>query len=399
MSFDAHRNTGPSLQVSLPTEISSSRSRSLVFVYGMILAYWDHLSRADSLYTLKIRWRFICSEIAVILTLLSLLSEIIFYSQNGTLAFGATKPKIYFCVGYHRTWRRLYDQPSFDCAPFAALALVPSSPMQLTSPNQSAASVRLDEGQIPSLSHVPSKAKEILTFVRPATEKDEKDRHALVALPRTYNEAVAAAIQTLGRYMGDATPENVILRCHIQDSEKKWIWADIHPENWQLIVSSGDNVGVFERLKIPRGMENFIQGKVYLSFGARKPCRMEWSAVTGIMLSREPDARTLVRRPSSFKDAIELLRAATSNQREANYPFERPSQWYAAHSHVQDWTDEDWAKAAQKVKFYHFTDPGLSTVLYLQFPTLAYTNDDLWRYIVPMPGHVLGVALPKKEEL
>ncbi|KIK51981.1 hypothetical protein GYMLUDRAFT_50176 [Collybiopsis luxurians FD-317 M1] len=257
----------------------------------------------------------------------------------------------------------------------------------MTSPNQPAASVTFDECQTPSPNHVPSKAKEILTFVMPATEKNEKDRHALVPLPKTYNEAVAAAIRVLGEYMGDSSPENVILRYHVQDDERKWVWANIEPENWELLVSSGNNVGVFEKLKIPRGMKNFIQGRVYLAFGVREPRQLVWSEVT--TRGMEPATRTLVRRPSSFKDAIELLRVATTGHGVA-------IEWRATKNYVQDWTDEDWAKAAQKLKFYYFTNPDLSTAAYLQFPELAYTNDDIWRYVVPMPGEVLGVVLPEE---
>lgn len=62
------------------------------------------------------------------------------------------------------------------------------------------------------------------------------------------------------------------------------------------------------------------------------------------------------------------------------------------------WTNEDWKKATSKIKFYRFTNPNLSTTVYQELPSLAYTNDDAWRTFVPIPGEVLGVVLPSRSE-
>ncbi|KAF5371056.1 hypothetical protein D9757_010313 [Collybiopsis confluens] len=235
--------------------------------------------------------------------------------------------------------------------------------------------------------------KEILTFVIPATEEGEKERNALVPLPKTYNEAVTSAIRVLGDYVGDASAENIRLRCRVQNKEKKWIWADIDPENWQLLVSAGDDVGVFEKLKIPRGMDLFLHGQVYLVFGERQPRQLVWSEVVPNNSRQGPHKEMLVRRPSSFTDAMQLLRAAISLRSFGDYVRD------IDHRHFKDWTDEDWARATPKIKFYTFINPNLSTAVFRQLPELAYTNDDVWRFAVSMPGEVLGVVVPKQEEL
>ncbi|KAE9388951.1 hypothetical protein BT96DRAFT_980861 [Gymnopus androsaceus JB14] len=240
---------------------------------------------------------------------------------------------------------------------------------------------------------VAAPRKEILTFVLPDEEGDD-DRHALVPLPKTYDEAVACAIRVLGTYMGDATPSNIRLRSRIQDVQRKWIWADIDPENWQLLVSSGDNVGVFEKIRVPRGIHHFMHGEVFLSFGKKETQnRLVWSNVTQ---PANPPGRgltyTLVGRPSKLIDAIQIIRALPMT---SNVPYE----WTEARKQVKDWTEEDWAEATSKIKFYKFVNPNLSTAVYQELPPIAYTNDDVWRVLVPMPGEVLGVVLPPKSEV
>jgi len=231
--------------------------------------------------------------------------------------------------------------------------------------------------------------KELLTFILPAATKGETDRHALVLLPKTYDEAVTSAIHVLD--LADI-PSNIILRCHVRTDQYLWVWADIHPEDWQLLVSSGDNIGVFEKISVVKGTEHFLQGEVYLSFGRNELYRLFWPGVTDAANQDAPKSSVLVRRPSTLTDAVKIIRSASvSNSGGWNYAF-------GAYNLVQGWTNEDWKKATPKIKFYRFTSPNLSIKVYQELPSLAYMNDDAWRTLVPSPGAVLGVVLPSRSE-
>lgn len=96
-------------------------------------------------------------------------------------------------------------------------------------------------------------------------------------------------------------PSNIILRCHARTDQHLWVWADIHPENWQILVSSGDNIGVFEKISVLKSPEHFLHGEVYLSFGKYELYhRLVWSAVTDPAKQGAPKSNVLARRPSTL---------------------------------------------------------------------------------------------------
>ena len=110
--------------------------------------------------------------------------------------------------------------------------------------------------------------------------------------------------------MTDARPENVVLRCSTKNRKGEWIWADILPRNWTLVLRhNGAEVGVFEKQR--RNMLNsetfFVHGKVYLTLGTRgdNDSETKWTEISQIKSSgRQP--RPLVDRPKTYAVCHEI---------------------------------------------------------------------------------------------
>jgi hypothetical protein len=97
--------------------------------------------------------------------------------------------------------------------------------------------------------------------------------------------------------MTDARLENVILRCSTKNRKGEWVWADIPPRNWTLVLRhNGAEVGVFEKRR--RVTEKlFEHGKVYFTYGTRTQTQSEtdW---TSIVQTKPP--RPLIDKPKTY---------------------------------------------------------------------------------------------------
>ncbi|KAG5653866.1 hypothetical protein H0H81_009945 [Sphagnurus paluster] len=99
-------------------------------------------------------------------------------------------------------------------------------------------------------------------------------RYALVPLPETYEEAKELALETLGRYMILPAP-NITLRQSIQNKEGDWIWADILPHHWTILVHDGSEVGIFGVRAKNDGA--FIEGAVRVLHWIDDGDSVEWT--------------------------------------------------------------------------------------------------------------------------
>ena len=110
--------------------------------------------------------------------------------------------------------------------------------------------------------------------------------------------------------MTDARPENVVLRCSTKNRKGEWIWADILPRNWTLVLQhNGAEVGVFEKQRrdILNSEGCFIHGKVYFTRGTRKDTESKttWTKINQTR-SRTSEAEPLIDRPMTYAVRREL---------------------------------------------------------------------------------------------
>ncbi|KAJ7701923.1 hypothetical protein B0H17DRAFT_1327521 [Mycena rosella] len=83
-----------------------------------------------------------------------------------------------------------------------------------------------------------------LTVTYPSPNKDGGDYHAVIPFPQSYQQAVAGALELLGKYMTDTKEDDIILKYSTKDSDGQRIWADFAPINWGAVVHPGDEEAV-----------------------------------------------------------------------------------------------------------------------------------------------------------
>jgi hypothetical protein len=74
-------------------------------------------------------------------------------------------------------------------------------------------------------------------------------------------------------------PQNFILKRSTKNRKGKFIWAELDPANWQLLVTGEDPVALFEFA--PPSEESFIHGTVYLLLGRRVGGKTQWTTANG----------------------------------------------------------------------------------------------------------------------
>jgi hypothetical protein len=237
----------------------------------------------------------------------------------------------------------------------------------------------LPDGEVDDTSPVQNAAQDTGNIVdnpKPVTlafVEGDTPQYAVVPFPETYQAAVVAAIAVLGSYMSDPRPENIVLKCSAKSREGVWIWANIEPKNWKLVLGHyGDDVGVFEK----RRDMGFLHGEVDLAIKTFTEHRTQWKHVTG---SYDID------RPKNFQDAVDIVKSLTCEH------FWQPE----CFKELQKFDSPD-----AKCTFYRFFGEkdvrfvGEKDVRsWVAFPPAAYTDDHIWRSIVPPPGQTLGLQI------
>jgi len=205
---------------------------------------------------------------------------------------------------------------------------------------------------------------ETLKLVLPATSENENDRYAVISFPKTYKDATLAVVKVLGRYMLDPTPENTILRCSTKNRKGEWVWADIPPQDWDLMMRQfgSEEIGVFQaRKKILEASLGFVHGYVYLTVGEERDSEMRWTKVGNQF--------PLMNRPKNYKEAVKLTTHCIKEK-------------MRVHAHFL----EGLQQVDQKTfHFYSFVNQA-NTNGWTAFPETAYTDDDIWRARVPALG-------------
>ncbi|KAF8951870.1 hypothetical protein BDZ97DRAFT_1882725 [Flammula alnicola] len=211
-----------------------------------------------------------------------------------------------------------------------------------------------------------------------ANAKD-KGEYALVRAPASYQEAVASALKALGRYMSEPRAENIELLCPLHNKDKKWIWAGIDPADWDLVMEevNGKELGVREKdhlaaeSKVP-----FANGRVMLTCGHTQNAGTTWSSV---------DAKSIIDRPKSYTEAVESLKHIL----QLKVPFSGfdgvINKFKSTGKNLND----------SKIKFHSFSGGGVSitSTIWTDFPDEAYTDDEIWRIVVPKAHEILGFTL------
>jgi len=88
----------------------------------------------------------------------------------------------------------------------------------------------------------------------------------------THKGAIEAATTSLGRYMIDREGKDIILRCSKLNKVGEWIWADIRPEHWSIMVESHPlEVGIFlEKKEVPVSVQGpvdtFLRGELHFTY-------------------------------------------------------------------------------------------------------------------------------------
>ncbi|KAJ7173069.1 hypothetical protein C8R43DRAFT_978379 [Mycena crocata] len=198
-----------------------------------------------------------------------------------------------------------------------------------------------------------------LTFAYLSPASGEGTRYAVVPFPKSYADAIKTALAVLGRHMTDPRDDNIILKYSAKNREGDWIWADIEPGSWSLVVQPfGEEVGVFEKRTIP---SVFWQGPVYLLMGStRDDGETTWE-------KNDTRSMTKIDRPASHAEAVERVKQTS------RFKF-------------------GLSGSKEVFKFYMFesTPHGLK---WIPFPAHSTTDDTVWKLLAPEPYSILGVII------
>ncbi|KAF8056591.1 hypothetical protein FPV67DRAFT_1530592 [Lyophyllum atratum] len=215
-----------------------------------------------------------------------------------------------------------------------------------------------------SPSHKATDKDSVLTLV--LVDPEGKDDHyAVVPFPETYEDAEAAAVKTLGKYMPGDAPD-IILRRSLKNRKGEWVWADIPPEHWKATVARGSTeVGVFGQPRITR--EVFVHGPVHFTYCKDNGNGISWPEYS-VNLEALPDTSKGMDRPKSFAAACVVARAKLR---------------------------DNWINMAdtEKDTFTFCFFPGNNLFTWVPIPKVAHTDDALWQQLVPQPGEILGVII------
>ncbi|KAF8960004.1 hypothetical protein BDZ97DRAFT_1922428 [Flammula alnicola] len=223
----------------------------------------------------------------------------------------------------------------------------------------------------------------LLTSGEGANAKD-KERYAIVRHPASYQETVASALKALGRYVSDPRAENIELLYPIYDKDGGRLWAETDPEDWDLIMEavSGKEVGVREKDHLAaKSKAPFANGSVMLTCGHTENSNTTWSGVYAKDLTPKID------RPKSYREAIESVKNILNTQGfSVAGEMNLRSKFRSTSKNLND----------SKVKFHSFVSSkgGVPTTdFWTDFPDEAYTDDEIWRIVVPKAHEILGFTL------
>jgi len=250
--------------------------------------------------------------------------------------------------------------PSDDSTIRQHRTAAPTSMMSTSNPSET-----LPATVQPTANVNPTAAKQslpkTLVLSYPTATADDQYHRVVVACPKTYQDAVKAAIDELGCYMANPSAENIVLRCLVESyaenmTSKVWVWSDIAPAHWSLVIADRPaEVGVFERLP------EFLHGKIWISLGTVISGSTTWTEVSGRSTSK------IIDRPKNFAEAVNTVKCCDVTR-------------YAASK-----------EPADVITFYDIKTQNLSE--WEAFPKAAYTDERVWQQCVPGPGRILGVKI------
>ncbi|KAF8178212.1 hypothetical protein K438DRAFT_1281635 [Mycena galopus ATCC 62051] len=217
-----------------------------------------------------------------------------------------------------------------------------------------------------------------LTYSRPG--ESGETHHAVVPFPERYEQAVTDALRLLGKYMENPTPQasGVLLKYRNKAADGEWIWGELDPANWLLVVQPGSQIGLFEgeTRESPDAKNIFWSGPVYVFFGATVRSVIKWTDG-----SRENDkvdrSSFSINRPVSYQAAVEAVRKsipATDRPK-----WKRVGGWPVAIERVRE--------PGKTLTFYLMKDRNT----WIPFPSNTSTDDEAWKAFVPEPLGIMGV--------
>ncbi|TFK19325.1 hypothetical protein FA15DRAFT_697608 [Coprinopsis marcescibilis] len=104
---------------------------------------------------------------------------------------------------------------------------------------------------LPPTVSVSKRARHDIYFVLCGDSSVNDNKYAFAGCPETYENAIGIAVETLGRYMSNPSPETIVLRVSHETKSGQMVWADIRPQDWQTVSQLCQEIGVFrvERLR------------------------------------------------------------------------------------------------------------------------------------------------------
>ncbi|KAF8623636.1 hypothetical protein AX17_007336 [Amanita inopinata Kibby_2008] len=233
-----------------------------------------------------------------------------------------------------------------------------------------------DTDKVGDASEGSTQSKPRLLTLRLVTKAEqESERYAVVPFPATYQDAKVLAIETLGDYMSESTPDDIILRRSAKNREGTWIWADLRPDDWKIVMEdSAEEVGVFSRDQRDTVSEyvseyEFVRGEVSVTYGQTNGHTTTWSYV---------GLTACIDRPKSYQEAVAFIK---------NMLLRTPMS-------ISDLRDVNLDN--KEFTFYSFvsTRGGKPTTDWWQaIPSLTQFNDNAWRVFVPKTGQILGFKI------
>ncbi|KAF8960018.1 hypothetical protein BDZ97DRAFT_1666446 [Flammula alnicola] len=183
--------------------------------------------------------------------------------------------------------------------------------------------------------------------------------------------------------MSEPRAENIELLCPLHNKDKKWIWAGIDPADWDLVMEevNGKELGVREKDHLAAESEAvFANGSVMLTCGLTEIADTTWSEVNA------KDITPRIDRPKSYTEAVESLKNILMAQGYVAGATDLRSKFRSTGKNLND----------SKIKFHSFVSSrgGVPTTdFWTDFPDEAYTDDEIWRIVVPKAHQILGFTL------
>ncbi|KAF8162234.1 hypothetical protein BJ912DRAFT_935575 [Pholiota molesta] len=236
------------------------------------------------------------------------------------------------------------------------------------------------DGQDAPADIAPTRLQVVLLAYDDDGERDAaKDRYAVIRFPNSYEDAMKAIERNLGECLPSGKADRVDILCRMLNSQGEWIWAKADRADWNIVRAelalTAKPLGIRNRLQSYLNAvirPPFVKGRMIVAYGEMGGGIMTWTSMdnsSGII-------------PDTKQDARDFIVAAVNDK-------------------PQDWPLGCRVKARRPLsqlefRFCHFVSDqsqGPNTDLWVDVPTSAYTDDEIWSTTVPESDEILGFTI------